>query len=442
MKLPRARRSLLLSSLLVFCIAGETQAEPQCSIEQGLQQVNDPDASESSLRRMLARCDAARAADAAASDFRLPLLHGLVERRSANLRKAATWMERAHAEAPSVDITASELALSYEQLGRFPEAAALYDRVLRTNPQSIPGHLGAARIARAQMRLDTARRHYAIVAKTSPSLLDTRTGTAFVDLDNKDFSRAEAGFREVLASDPNNKDALAGLRQLEKAYRYALELAVGRRDLAAGSANSGTANFSVAVNATDTVEAGIGRNSRELATLRPFDPAPLPRKTARLGYRHAGGVALGWAMEYEYLERRSSGDEHRVAFNLNGPLSGNARWFAGSRKDFGGVPRASLIHAGTTVPIGHGFEATGTLYHAREKRAGSSSAMSAQVGYHTANRAYYSVGVSRNPERNISSTFARLHYPVARMQELVVAVERRSRGGETEALVGWRFYWK
>ena len=78
----------------------------------------------------------------------------------------------------------------------------------------------------------------------------------------------------------------------------------------------------------------------------------------------------------------------------------------------------------------------------REKQVGSFGAAAVQLGYHAANRAFYSAGVARVPELGIWSTFVRLQVPIARMQELVLGVEHRSRGSETEAVLGWRFHFK
>ncbi len=383
---------------------------------------------------------------AAPQDWRVHWLRGVVARDAGRLNDAVAALGRAREIAPAEAAPALDLAVTHEWLNDPDAARAVYEGVLGRDPGSRPALLGKARVARAQGRLEEARGIYSQIIVSSPQDLEATNGLAWLDLADLRVDVARARFDKVIAADPGNAEAKQGLQRLAETWRYRLDAGVGTANLAAGTSRTGYLGLLVNLNASDQVEVALGRNTRELPSERLADPTPLPSWTGRVGYRSRFDNGPGWSAAYEYRERSATSPEHRVEVGLDGRFPGVAdrvQWFVGLRQSFSTPSDNRLARAGLSVAFAPHWSVAGTFYAGRDKLSGSSSAVALdlyrEVG---AMGSLFNIGIGHSPDPDNISLHARLVYPVAQMQALVVGVERRSLGNEVEATVGWRVYWQ
>ena len=442
-----SKRATALASMLVALAAAGSGSE-LAQVASAACQLDEARALMAQSPRPVARLDAllADCARVAPGDWQVPWLQGVVARDSRQLDVALASLQRAVTLAPTQAAPALDLAVTHEWRNEPAQARRIYDDLLRADPASRPALLGSARVARSQGRIDDARAIYSPLQQQNAADTEALNGLAWADLAGLHLDASRQGFERVLAAEPANAEALQGLDRLTEQWRYRLELLGGHSSLAAGGVQTASAGLLINRNATDQIELVLGRNSRELPSERLTDPTPLPSWQSRLGYRSRTTGGLDWATAYEYRERRNSPAEHRVELRLGSRFSGQAQalqWFAGVRQSFSSPWNSRLASVGLSADVARHWSVAGTLYAGEDRTAGSSKAYALDAYRETsALGSFLNVGVGYNPEPDNLSVHARWVYPVAPMQALVLSLERRSLGRETEASVGWRVYWR
>jgi tetratricopeptide (TPR) repeat protein len=105
------------------------------------------------------------AANLDAKDARWPYLQGLILKRGADPFAAIPYLEKAAELTPADSLATAKLAELLMTQGRFDEAAARYDQVLRETPNSPYAQLGLAQIAMSRQQFKEALRHVDLVAE-------------------------------------------------------------------------------------------------------------------------------------------------------------------------------------------------------------------------------------------------------------------------------------
>ncbi len=435
------KSTFLVSAVLLAAGASNAQSTPaaECRIGEAQQLMGQASPPHERITSLLADC-----ARATPDDWRVHWLQGVHARDRQQLDAARTALQRAHALAPDEAAPALDLAVVHEWDGQPASARALYAQVLRADPGSRPALLGSARVARAEGRRHDARAIYEAMLARDARDVDAINGLAWVNLAGMQLDEAQRGFDAALAAQPGNAEAQQGLQQLQQSWRYQLDLGVGTYNLSAGNATSANAGLRVNLSDTDQLEFGLARNSRELPSVQLIDPTPLPSWVARVGYKSQPTYGLTWSVAYEYRERRFNPEEHRVELGLGSRIVDGVRWYGGVRQGFGADAwHNRLTHLGLGVDIARYWSVTGTLYSGDSRLGGTSKAVSLDLYRDTgALGMLFNVGVGYSPDPDNTSIHARLVYPIATRQAIVFAVEHRSLGGETEASIGWRYFWR
>lgn len=99
------------------------------------------------------------AADLDAKDPRWPYLQGVIVMRGDDPFAAIPYLEKAAELVPADSLPTAKLAALLMTQGRFDEAAARYDRVLRERPDSPYAHLGLAQMAMTRQQYKEALRY-------------------------------------------------------------------------------------------------------------------------------------------------------------------------------------------------------------------------------------------------------------------------------------------
>ncbi|MBP7566075.1 MAG: tetratricopeptide repeat protein, partial [Burkholderiaceae bacterium] len=378
--------------------------------------------------------------------WRVDWLRGVAARDARRLDEALARLQAARRLAPAERAPVLDLAVTHEWRGETRAARALYDDLLRAQPDARDALLGTARVARAQGRTADARAIYERLLQRDAADIDAINGLGWADLADLRLDEAKQRFDEATARSPGNPEASEGLSQLEQQWRYRIELLAGRSSLSAGDTGTALAGLLINRNSTDQVELVLGRNGRELPAERLTDPTPLPSWTARVGYRSRTEGGLDWATAYEWRDRSVGQTEQRVELRVGSRFTGAAQrlqWFASVRQGFPAPWRNRLASVGLAADVAPHWSVAGTFYAGESALGGGSKAIAFDAYRETgAMGSFLNVGVGYSPEPDNTSVHARWVLPIAPRQALVFSVERRSLGREVEALVGWRTYWR
>lgn len=136
---------------------------------------------------------------------------GLAARRRGDFADATGHFERARDLAPRDTDVLLQLGLVYGFQERFKEAEATLRRAADLAPDSAEIALALARVMAWQGQYDAAAQRIDDILARHPGDLDARTFRSRIDLYRKRPAAAERGYRAILASDPDNVEALVGL---------------------------------------------------------------------------------------------------------------------------------------------------------------------------------------------------------------------------------------
>jgi tetratricopeptide (TPR) repeat protein len=134
------------------------------------------------------------------------------------LEEGVAAYERALALAPGYGEAACNRALAFEKLGR-GESGALYEEVLRGDPDCVPAHryLGYRRFAAGD--LAGALDHLELVLRRQPASADAHNDVGAVLARAGELPRARSQFEAALRLDPAHPDARRNLARLEAEAR-------------------------------------------------------------------------------------------------------------------------------------------------------------------------------------------------------------------------------
>jgi tetratricopeptide (TPR) repeat protein len=424
--------------LSLVCAWAPVQARAaECELDRAQQLMAQQPKPTAQIDALLEQCRALGSAD-----FRIDMLTGVRARDDGRLADAAAALVRAHERAPAEIAPMLELAVTHEFQQHPAQARALYLQVLEADPTSRPARLGLARVARQQYRPDEAETIYRGLLADNPADAEAQTGMAMTSLQERRYEEARERLQPLQASHPDDPEVQAGLAELARGWRYRLDLAAGREDLSQGQSNRAFAQLEVAPNARDVFRATYVNNDRELVSLDPLDRAVLPLNSGRLGWTRRVPGQYFWEVAYEYRQHDTVDDEQRVELNVGHRLGGKVQGFAGLRQQFGATQANDrLWHMGISVPTSARTYATLVGYYGDPRFGGDTTAYVADLTYERDRlQLVGGIGYGADPDNFITHVRGVLPFPGR--QAITFAIEHRSLGDETEALLGWRVEWQ
>lgn len=157
-----------------------------------------------------------------------------IAHQTGNLQPALDLLNKALAADPSNGEYLLRLGMILADGSLFTDAAAAYQRALKTRPRDADLHNLLAVTLRRLGRADEARKHYLAAGRLNPNLVDVWYNLANLELSERRYAEAKAGFRKAIALRPDLAVAYNNLgRVLEAeldfdgalaAYRRALEI--------------------------------------------------------------------------------------------------------------------------------------------------------------------------------------------------------------------------
>ncbi len=423
--------------LMMALATAPTVAAATCELDQAQRLMEQQPRPGAQIDALLARCRAA-----GSNDYRVDLLAGVLARDEGRLSDAVAALTRSRELAPGELAPTLELAVTYEFQQRPEQARALYDQVLRSDPASRPARLGLARVARQQYRPEEAEAIYRELLATDPDDQEAQTGLAMASLQQRRYDEARQRLQVLQAAHPGDPDVQAGLAALAAGWRYRLDLAAGREDLAPGQSNRAVAQLDIAANALDSFNVRYEHNDRELPSLNPLDPSVLPSHSGRVGWLRRVPGQHFWEVAYEYRQYDTAQDTQRVELNLGHRLGGKVQGFAGFRQQFGATSQHDqLWHVGLSVPTSQRTYATLIAYYAQPDVGDDNTTYIANLTYER-DRLQLTGGIGYGIDPDNFITHVRGVWPLPHGQAITFAIEHRSLGDETEALLGWRLQWQ
>ncbi|MDE1162233.1 MAG: hypothetical protein PW792_09860 [Acidobacteriaceae bacterium] len=433
-----------LSAILAVGITIPAAAQTPCHLEEAQQLYAQPSWSYSAIETLLANCR-----DLAATDYRIPLLQGVILRDQGHLDEAIVLLESAHSIAPELAAPTLELAVTEERKGRPQAARSLYKQVLTHDEHSRPALLGLARADRAEYRFSEARGIYQKFLQQSPADADALNGMAWIALSNRRTASARTGFHAALAAQPDNLEAKAGLKHLDQSWRYQLDLVGGAVHSSSGTAGLGGVDVQMYLNALNTIEVGNTYNSSELPVTLITQTTQLPTDNVRLGYFYRVPDGVNASLTYDYRHHLNLPDEHWLAANVGNYIGKGVQWFAGARGAFG-APQWNnlLLQGGLIAPLGHSWQLVGTGYfdeakisHGPQNQFSNSAAFVADLNRQGPGRLFLNIGTGYNPTVSAFDIHARATVPLTRHTALLGMVDHVTTSSLTQATVGLRFNW-
>lgn len=390
-------------------------------------------------------------AEAQSTDFGTLMQLGARARDAQDLPAAAAYFEQARVLDPQAESALLELAITREWQRRPQAARELYEQLLARDPKSRPALLGLGRVARAQYRLDEARDIYARLLEADPRDLDAQNGLAWVALANRNVAEAKRGFDGVLAAAPGNEEAKQGLRGVEETWPWQLDVAAGYVRTTGDHAWSAGALLRVDLDATQSVEVGGIHYTSELPTAGLTDQRLLPSNALHLGYFVRIPDRYDWAVVYDYREHSSLPTEHWLEARAGTYFGNGLQWFASARASFGASRwESQLYQTGLVVPLAGAWEIAPTVYYQHGNNDPATGglehrnlfAYGLDLNRQGPGRSFFNVGAGYSPDISNVDLHARLVWPLSPQGALLVGIQHVTINHETQASVGWRFYWR
>lgn len=332
-------------------------------------------------------------------------------------------------------------AAALEHASDFEAASRFYNQALTLVPGSRHALLGLARVARAQYRFGDARAIYEQLLQRDAQDAEANNGMAWIALAHHQAGAARDGFNAVLAKEPGNAEAAAGLAGANASRRFQLDVTGSRVHNDTGSAWGGGVNLQAALDATSSLELGLHRNSRELATANPLDSSTLPSNVLRLGYRWQIPGRYGVALAYENRDRQDDPTEQRLEVSAFTRLNERLEVFGGVRKGFGSGWGSRVVHAGFTVGLAGPWSLTTTLYADHNPGFGDAQVIAADLVRQGPGGALWVVGASHGNNPSFNDVHGRAVIPFGRDDALLVTARYNTFKRESELGFGWRRYW-
>lgn len=441
--------------------AKKTPITPLCQANEGLRLLNLPYPPFDAIHAILALCDATTP-----NDVQVLLLHALLELKQKTCTYTVShtplyWLSRPRdttaitpnacaigwllaaqkVAAPDNFAPTLELALIYERALLFNYARITYDQVLQQDPNSHGALLGAARIARAQYRINDAIAIYQYMLEKNPADTDALNGMAWIKLMKKKFIAAQTTFTQVLTANPKNEEAQVGLKQLDKTTRYTLDVLGGRINVGSEDSYTAHVNLLADINATDQILLFYEANTKQIGASFFTNPTLLPNNAVFLGFQRQIPDQYGWGGAYEYRQRTGLPTEHR--FNINGNVFVLPRLqiFGGVREGFPFPWNNQLYYSGMMFFTNMPWNVSLTGFWGHEQVGGSSSAYSFDLSkeyYH----AFYDIGTAYSPTLASWQVHGRFILPILKNQSIEANCEHYFFNNSTYLTAGWRFYWK
>ncbi len=385
-------------------------------------------------------------------DFRTTMELGALAREAGDLASAAAFYERARTLDPASTAATLDLAVTRE-LQHDPQAArALYEQVLARDPASRAALLGLARVARSQYKLDEARDLYQRVLKANPDDIEAQNGLAWVALADQKTAEARAGFERVLARDPGNAEAQQGLRGVETTWPYQLDVLGGYVNTNDGHAWAGGVLFRGDLDATRSLELGATHFSNELPSANLTQERPLPSNDIHVGYFVRVPGSYNWALVYDYRDHSTQPTEHWLEARAGSYFARDLQWFASVRASFGAdIWDSQLYQAGLVLPLKDGWELGPTVYYQSSRgyqlngttvNDGSLWAYGIDLNRQGPGRSFFNVGAGYSPDISNVDTHLRWVWPLTTQGALLVTLQHVTVNHQTQASIGWRFYWR
>jgi tetratricopeptide (TPR) repeat protein len=432
---------------LILVSTAEAEGAPLCQLDEAQALFDKPSPDHAAIRHLLQAC-----VDTGSTDYRAYMLLGVTARDQHDLDDAAKFLERAHDLAPKEASPALELAVTDEWRNEPDAARALYEGVLSADPTSRPALLGLARVDRSQYRFDQASEIYNALLRANPKDVDARNGLAAIALANRELDTARAGFQSVLKDAPGNAEAQAGLAGVDNTWRYQLDLTGGAIHSNTGTAGSGGADLLLYVNATDAVELGALFNSDELPSPQLTEQTLLPSDDFRVGFYRNVPSDYHWSVTYDYRSHDGLPSEHWLQANVGSYFADGLQWFLNARESFGDVRwNNQLIQAGLDIPLTGPWDVAVSGYFAHSQNSSlmfptggrrENYAVNADIERQGPGNSFFLVGAGYSPDIDNTDVHARLVLPVTDRTAFLFSIEHVSINDETQATVGWRFFFQ
>ena len=341
--------------------------------------------------------------------------------------------------------SALDRAVSLEQQGDMERARQAYAEVaaLAQAEEKRGALLGLARVARAENRLSDARAIYAQLLADNTSDVDATNGMAWLALANNQVRQAEAGFQQALAMNPENAEAHTGLAHAAQTFPYQLDVRGSWLNNRYGHLWGASANLVAALDARQTVDAAIRRNSADIGLLDQLTSTRLRPSTAlALGYGWQIHNRYGFRVEAENIERSGLSTQRRLGVEGNYQLTTSLRLSGGLRQSFGSGWRSQLRFVGINYALGSGWEAAARIYSEHNKESDSNrNALAVEAIRHGPGRMLWVVGASHGTKPSATDVYARTVFPVGPQDAILATLRRLSLNHETQVELGWRKYW-
>ena len=385
------------------------------------------------------------------TDYRVPLLRGVLARDRGDLRAAAALLLASHDLAPTEATPMLELAITDEWLGALAAADQLYAQVLTLDPASRPAILGRARVARARYRLTDAAAYYQRLLNVNANDVDALAGMAWVMLAENRFDESRALFGRVLVLAPGNTDATTGLADVAQGWRDRYDLGSGYTNAPSGIAWSGIAAASFKTSAFDTLELGAVHNSNEISTPDFLYQRTLATDDFHVGYIHQVPAQYSWSVGYDERLYHSLSDQHWLQVGGSAYVTPRVQTFATYRQSFG-APEWNdyLATAGVIVPISRTWDVQTTGYigtYRPEISPGtfaplrSADAVGLDLQNQVPGRAFFTAGVSYSDSGVVNfDLHARAIIPISPGAAIAASWEHGTGVHLSQALLGVQFF--
>jgi len=428
-------------------LSNATAQSPACNLDRLQELFAERARPEAAIKETLQVCH-----QTGNRDYRIPLFEGVMARDHGNLREAASLLKQSHELAPQEAVPALELALTEEWMARPHEARELYQQVLQSDPTSRAANLGLARVARSQYRFAEASSIYQKLLQNDPGDRDALEGVAWIALAEKRFGAARSGFSNALATKEDDPEARAGLKQIENAWRYQLDLNGGSTHTTAGTAGTGSGDLQINLNALHTIDFGNTYNSSELPIVQFTEPTQLPTEDVHVGYFYRVPAGFNASLVYDFRDHAGYPNEHWMTAGAGGSMGRGFQWIAEARGAFGATEWDNLLLVGgVVVPAGERWQVGLAGYFDRANFGRSaqapngypnSSAFTVDINRQGPGRLFLNVGGGYSPALSNADVHARAVLPLHRGFALLGSVDHVSINNETQVNFGMRFYWR
>lgn len=375
------------------------------------------------------------------------MLHALLARYQAregnqDYQKAIAWFELAVQSAESNNKTPLiELAVTYEWAGESEKALAIYQYLLRENPQNTIALMGEARALRSLYKIQSSIAIYDRILQKNPNNVEALNGLGETLLSDYDLRNARIVFNQVLTLDPDNQQTKIDREVLNNTTNNILGITAGRYAVPPKTSDGLNLYYFRNLNATDSLTIFAMHNNRQIESGFGLGPTLLPNNSVLLGYQSQIPNKYGFELSYDARQHNDLPFEHRVYTGVNFFLNDNIQAFSALRLIVPFPWNTELFISGLTLYTDLPVNVSVTGFWAYQEVGGKSSAYALDFSKEFANRFFYDIGPSYLPVQNSWEVHGRLILPILTNQALVAEYSHYFFNNSTFATAGWRFYW-